>query len=130
MGYIDSVYYYGSYGGAETADDIDILIERASEIVNILTGGKIEAAGGIDGFADTFAKEKIQLATGAQVDYLDRNGGLSSLDSSTPVQMTLGKFSYMNGSGTSERNSFPVSSLARGHLEEAGLLIRSISVRY
>ncbi len=127
MGFITSDYYFGAYGGAETADDIDTLIDRAGEIIDILTGGKITGAGGIEKLPD-YAAERVKCAVAAEVDYLDRNGGLSSLDSSTPVQMTLGRFSYMNGAGTSERRSFPVSAMAEGFLELSGLLSRNIDI--
>lgn len=47
MGFITSDYYFGAYGGAETADDIDTLIDRASEIIDILTGGKLPGQGAL-----------------------------------------------------------------------------------
>lgn len=126
MGYINEDYYTNDYGGTEVSDDIDTLIERASEIIDIITGNGIARCGGFELLPSDFIKARVKLATAAQVDYLDRNGGLSSLDSSTPVQMTLGGFSYMNGSGTSERNSMPISPLAVSHLEATGLIYRGV----
>ena len=124
MSCITPDFYYSIYGGNETEDDIELLISRAEDIISSVTGYKLNKALKNDGFT----KEQIKLAVAAETDYLDRNGGLSALDSSTPVQMTLGHFSYMNGAGTSERRSFPVSSMAVSYLEPTGLLSRSIGL--
>ena len=80
MAYINSEYYYNSYGGAETSDDINILFERASEIIDILTDNAIQKNGGLINFLSSISN-KIKLAVAAQTDYLNRNGGLSFLDS-------------------------------------------------
>ena len=127
MLYITPDYYFNTYGGAPTGDDILLLIKKACEIIDIATNYSISKKGGVEAFNNDFIKNQIMLATAVQTDYLDRNGGLSSLDSSTPVQMTLGKFSYMNGAGTSERKSFPISSVTIGHLEATGLMYRGIN---
>lgn len=124
MSCITPDFYHNIYGGSETEDNIELLIKRAEDILNSVTGYKLSEAMKNDGFI----KEQIKLAVAAETDYLDRNGGLSALDSSTPVQMTLGHFSYMNGAGTSERRSFPLSSMAVSYLEPTGLLSRSIGL--
>ena len=128
MAFITEDYYINEYGAEPSEENIGALLERASEIVDMLSGGRISRMGGAENIADEYTKSRVMLAAAAEADYLDRNGGLATLDSSAPVQITLGKFSYMNGSGTSERRSFPVSPLAAAHLQNAGIMSRHMDI--
>lgn len=125
MTFITEDFYINEYGAEPVEENIGALLERACDIVDMLSGGRISREGDI---VDAYTKRRIMLAAAAEADYLDRNGGLATLDSSAPVQVTLGKFSYMNGSGTSERRSFPVSPLAVSYLQSVGFMSRHICV--
>ena len=121
--YIDRDYYLNVYGGIES-DDYDRLFIRASEMIDSVTGYRIKRMG-FDTLSE-FQRDQVRLATAAQAEHIEKNGGISSVDSSSAVQMTLGKFSYMNASGTAEGKRFSVSGSALAALEPTGLLNRSI----
>jgi len=104
-------------------EELEAILERAADIVDSVTGGRLNCAGER---LPPAVREKAVLAIFAEAAFIERNGGLSSLDSSSPVQMSLGKFSYMHASGTVERKAFPVSPLAVSYLEAVGLLGRSL----
>lgn len=106
-------------------DELELLIEISSDIINLVCNNKISRLGGIHSLPLDI-QEKIKLAVCAQTAFIDRNGGLSSLDSTTPAQMSLGKFSYMNASGTVERKGFTISPLAISYLESTGFLYRGL----
>ena len=125
MAYIDTDYYLNDYGGTES-DDYDRLFARAENDIDSITGYNIKAYG-FDNLTE-FQREQVRLAAAVQADHIEKNGGIYISDSSSAVQMTLGKFSYMNASGTSGKKSGSISSAAIAALEPTGLLCRSLAV--
>ncbi len=121
--YIDYDFYAEFFGAKEQSEDADRLFKLASEIIDSVTGHKISRLG-FDNL-DDFTREQVRLAAAAQTEYLDNyyDGGESSA-----VQMTLGKFSYMNSSGTAEKRRLPVSPLALSFLGQTGLIERKVGV--
>jgi hypothetical protein len=128
MAYV-TVDCYRAYNGAsyESADEgeLEAVLERATEVVDALTGGRLTGGRGVE-WLPPAVSDRLARAVCAEAAFIERNGGLSSLDSSQPVQMSLGRFSYMHASGTVERKAFPISPLAEAELEAAGLLCRVI----
>ncbi|MBQ8826898.1 MAG: hypothetical protein IJ007_07385 [Oscillospiraceae bacterium] len=125
MAYIDTDYYLNNYGGTQS-DDYDRLFARAENDIDSITGYRIKALG-FEALTD-FQREQVKLAAAAQADHIEKNGGIYASDSSSAVQMTLGRFSYMNASGTSSKKSVSVSSAAIAALEPTGLLCRSLTI--
>src|SRR5690554_8196516 len=79
MAYIDAEYYVNVYKGVDAGDDLDRYIERASDLVDQVTGYKI---------ADLSAlhpriQELVKKATAAQVEFYVLNGGPEGVDGST-----------------------------------------------
>ena len=71
VAYIDVEYYNNTYKGVDAGDDLDRYIERASDLVDQVTGYKI---------ADLSAlhpriQELVKKATAAQVEFYVLNGG-------------------------------------------------------
>lgn len=124
--YIDYDFYSEYYGETLPSEETDRIFKIASEIIDILTGYKIRRMG-FDKL-DSFTKEQVKLAAAAEADYYRKNGDFTDNDGSEAVQMTLGKFSYMNSSGTGKKNNFPVSPVALSCLETTGLLCRRTEV--
>ncbi|HNX64904.1 MAG TPA: hypothetical protein PKI60_06965 [Oscillospiraceae bacterium] len=116
MGYITEDYYNNVYKG-EAVSDLALLIERASDIVNMVTGYKI---GDVAGISSAFIAGQIQKATAAQVEYIDQNGGTTSGGLSSAA---LGKFSY---SGGNTEDKALICPLVYSYLEPTGLLYRGI----
>lgn len=125
MAYIDTDYYLNDYGGTPS-DDYDRLFARAENDIDSITGYCIKTAG-FEALTD-FQRCQVRLAAAAQADHIEKNGGIYASDSSSAVQMTLGKFSYMNASGTSLKKNGGISSAAIAALEPTGLLCRSVTV--
>ena len=125
MAYIDKDYYINVYGGTES-DECERLLERASSVVDRITGYRIRHIG-FDKLSE-FEREQVMLAAASQADHIEKNGGINSYDSAYAVQMTLGKFSYMNASGVSEKNRHSISEESISALEAAGLLCRRVNV--
>ena len=123
MSYIDKEYYLEIYGGCES-DDYDKLFARAENVIDSITGYRIKRAGFEN--LSAFQREQVKLAAAAQADFIEKNGGIYAEDSTTAVQITLGRFSYMNASGTGASHKKSVSSAALAALEPTGLLNRSI----
>lgn len=123
MSYIDKDYYLEVYGGCES-EDYDKLFAHAENIIDSITGYRIKCMGFEN--LSAFQREQVKLAAAAQADFIEKNGGIYAAESTSAVQMTLGKFSYMNSSGTGSNPKKSVSSSAIAALEPTGLLNRSI----
>ncbi len=119
-------YCSGLY--SDGSDELPALIQIASDMINSVCGGKIPDTDSLNALPDNII-HNVKLAVCAQTSYLERSGGLSSIDSPDPVQMSLGKFSYMNASGTAGRKYLSVSPLALSYLELSGLLYRGLRSR-
>lgn len=124
MSYADSDYYYNEYGGSECGEDVERLLERASGIIDMLTGYRIAR----EGFEKLGEKrcEAVKRAVCAQADLMERNGG----DTSEPAEVTIGRFRYVNASGSGSGNGGAYSEEAMGLLGAAGLLYRGTGVDF
>lgn len=122
MSYADSDYYYNEYGGSECTENVDRLLERASGIVDMLTGYRLSREG-IERLGE-IQREAVKRAVCAQADLMERSGG----DTSEPAEVTIGRFRYVNASGSESRDSGAYSAEAMGILGAAGLLYRGAAV--
>lgn len=123
MRYADSDYYYNEYGGSECVEDVERILERASGIVDMLTGYRISR----EGFERLGERqcEAVKRAVCAQADLMERNGG----DTSEPAEVTIGRFRYVNASESEGKGSGGVySAEAISILGAAGLLYRGVEV--
>lgn len=120
MGYITAEYYAAAYGN-ETVDDITLLIERASDIIDSMVIYPIDVK-----TLPPYALECLKKAAAAEVAYIDENGGIAALNTSALSQATLGKFSYSRSSNGGS-SKLPVSPLASAFLEQGGFLRRGLA---
>ena len=116
MGYITESYYNDTYKGEATTGDLAALIERASDVIDTITNYKIPD---ISEISSEFIKNQIMKATAAEVEYMDRNGGL---DDDNSDSVSLGKFSYNSSTGGKSN----ISKQAISYLEPTGYLYRGL----
>jgi len=111
MSYIDWKYFQDYAPNALSEDSFNEWIERASDVIDMLTFCRIPKAGGIDALSNQCA-EAVRKATAAQVLTLSMTGG-QMLNS-----VSLGKFSYSNADKNQldSINGIPLSGLVRGYL--------------
>lgn len=104
------------------------LIGEAEQVIDVLTGCKIIFRGYEN--LSKIEKTLVEKAVLAQAEYIRENGSVDSADSTEPVSVTLGSFSYSYGSSSAVKSvsSGGYSSAAIGYLEAAGLLSRRIGV--
>jgi hypothetical protein len=103
MAYIDLAYYRSEYMGIPILDDDELtsLIKRASVTVDGLTGYAVKVEG-LESFPQ-FVQDQFKLAVASQVEFLKTFGVTSSAFTSSPQNVSIGKFSYDNGQKTSAR---------------------------
>lgn len=118
----DENFYTDVYKGVPVDDDLNVLLDRASDIVRQNTLYRIDD---IEALPE-FMQENIKKAVCAQAEYINSNGGLDSISSGgTASGFSIGKFSMSaaSSSGTSS-GTVPASPLMLSYLEAAGLLYR------
>lgn len=96
MSYIDVDYYRNDYEGAPVDDDemLKRMIKRASDVIDQITGYKLQLSGVSFDVLAPFIKEQVKKATAAQTEYIALYGETSSNTMiETPV-MQVGKFRY------------------------------------
>ncbi|MDL2293206.1 hypothetical protein LJC60_01090 [Ruminococcaceae bacterium OttesenSCG-928-D13] len=116
------------------------LADRASEIIDALTGYKIPGAGGLDTFPQ-FIRDQVKKAVCAQVETMDAQGGNDTVvgngSDSNVKTASVGKFSFSTGSknggadtssGMEMLNGIPLSPLLKGYLWPTGLLYAGVVV--
>lgn len=131
MAYIDAEYYNNVYKGVDAGEDFERYAERASDLIDQVTGYKI---------ADLAAlhpriQELVKKATAAQVEFYALNGGPEGVDGSTDgsfSQVSIGAFQYQSGrinqqipAGKQEHRLAPA---ALAYLEPTGLLYQGVRV--
>lgn len=131
MGYITPEYYRDFYKGPEAGDDLEKLIERASDVVDQVTGYKIRDLEALP----PFVQQQIKKAVAAQVEYFVLNGGDEAVNAGQGdiVSVGIGRFNYTVGSVGSGRLTEPkeatrVSKATIAYLEPTGLLYRGLGV--
>lgn len=125
MGYIDEDYYKDDYKGEDAGDNLEKYIERASDIIDQLTGYKI------DDLEDypKFIKDLVKKATAAQVEMYAVKGGYTQAETGgTFDSVTIGKFSYSSGDKSKSSESSRFSPAAIGYLQATGLLYAGVGV--
>ena len=125
MGYITEDYYKQVYCGNDV-DGIDVLIERASDIIDNVTMMRI---GGEEGLArlSPVITERVRRAVAAEVEYLGAVGGTAEVETAAKCGgFSIGKFSVSGGSSSSDGAADTLSPTALNYLEPTGLLYRGI----
>ena len=123
MGYITEDYYRQVYCGNDV-DGIDVLIERASDIIDNVTMMRIGGEEGLARLSPVIA-ERVRRATAAEVEYLGAVGGTVEIETAAKLGgFSIGKFSVSGGSSTSGGADDSLSPTALSYLEPTGLLYR------
>lgn len=120
---IDKKYYTEIYKGVQVDDDLDVLLDRASDIVRQHTLYRLDNIG----IFPESIQESIKKAVCAQAEYIGTSGGLDSLNSDSVQNFSIGKFSMTESRKKSSGNSpssVPASPMMISYLESAGLLYR------
>lgn len=120
--------------GLSDDDEFTFLSERASDIVNDQTKGRINFFG-FDSFS-TGTQTAIQKATAAQIDILDSEGGQDAVNgggSGGIGSLTIGRYSEGRGGNVAGSNStykmidgVPIAPMIRTYLRETNLLYKGI----
>ena len=131
MAYIDAEYYVNVYKGVDAGEDFERYAERASDLIDQVTGYKI---------ADLAAlhpriQELVKKATAAQVEFYALNGGPEGVDGSTDgsfSQVSIGAFQYQSGRINQQipagKQEHRVAPAALAYLEPTGLLYQGVRV--
>lgn len=116
--YITKEFYRETFKGLDATDEeLDRYIKRASDKVDIITNYQI---GDINNQPD-FAKNAIQLATSAQVEFYVVQGGPENTGDIQSVR--IGNFQYTDGQQQARRD---VSNDTLDYLKATGLLYRGL----
>src|SRR5690606_13188923 len=130
VAYIDADYYTNIYRGADAGDDLEKYIERASDLIDQVTGYKIRDFDSLP----QFIQEQVKKATAAQVEFYVMQGGDEDVNAGNTdfARVAIDSFSYSVGSerGTSNsnRDEQRVSPATLAYLEPTGLLYRGLGV--
>ncbi|MED2978198.1 hypothetical protein P4284_16040 [Bacillus swezeyi] len=137
MSYITPDYYNNVYKGtaAPTTDDLERYIERASDVIDQVTGFKLYG-GKFEELPEGFIKEMVMKAAAAQVEFYVIKGGDAEVNAgeSSMDNVKIGSFSYSNGGskgsdGNSGGDSDRISKSTLSFLADTGLLYRGVFVR-
>ena len=130
MAYVDKQYYDDVYQGTEVDEtSFNKLAERASEIVDEITGYKLKTAFSFEKL-NTFFKDQVKKATAAQLEYLSLQGEGVEHGDSDISSVTIGKFNYSEGQNPTRltREQLRSSPAVIGYLKPTGLLYSGIDV--
>ncbi|MBR6618633.1 MAG: hypothetical protein IKL00_12315 [Oscillospiraceae bacterium] len=116
--------WHGSFNGTE--EELSLLLSRAADAVNnaiILSGYTVDSVPEI-------LKQSVCKAVCAQADYIESQGGVESLTEGSYSSVTLGRFSYSDGTqnGAVSASGGSLCILAKDYLESTGLLYRGVAV--
>lgn len=123
MPYIDQAFYNDVYKGIPMdAESFNKLVSRASDLIDMVTNYKLL---GIDLSKEpTLIQTNVKKAVAAQVEFMFSDGGELSIHGGSPSSVSIGGFSYTEGSGVKI-----VSEMARSYLRPTGLLYMGVGVR-
>src|SRR5690554_4264947 len=130
VAYIDADYYTNVYKGADAGDDLDRYIERASDLVDQVTGYKIKDFDSLP----QFIQDQVKKATAAQVEFYVMQGGDEDVNAGNTdfARVQIGSFGYSTGSErgmiTESKAERRVSPATLAYLEPTGLLYRGLGV--
>ncbi|WP_026584203.1 hypothetical protein [Bacillus sp. J33] len=123
MPYIDQAFYNDVYKGTPMdAETFTKLEKRASDVVDVLTNYRLA---GVDLLLEPeLIQTNVKKAVAAQIEYMYSEGGELSVHGGSPSSVSIGGFSYTEGSGVKI-----VSEMARSYLRPTGLLYMGVGVR-
>ncbi|MCS0652023.1 hypothetical protein [Cytobacillus firmus] len=123
MPYIDQAFYNDIYKGIQMdAETFKKLVSRASDLIDMVTNYKLLS---IDLSKEpTLIQTNVKKAVAAQVEYMFSDGGELSIHGGSPSSVSIGGFSYTEGSGVKI-----VSEMAHSYLRPTGLLYMGVGVR-
>jgi hypothetical protein len=131
LAYIDQTYYDSTYLGVPIpADTFPRLSERASDIIDQMTGYKIDDLSTMG----TFIEKQVKKATASQTEYLFTQGGETANHSTGEItSANIGNFRYTEqGNGANQsisREAQRTSPAVIGYLKVSGLLYAGVDVR-
>lgn len=123
MAYIDKTYYDETYKGVpiDNADTFSRLSERASDMIDQITGYKIKDINDLT----AFQQSQVKKATAAQTEFLAISGSESAVHGDSFQSVGIGSFNYSKNTGESEKR---ISPSVVGYLKQTGLLYSGVSV--
>lgn len=127
MPYVDSTYYTANYYGEPIpALQFPRYEERAEEVVDLLTLGRIKEIG----FSNLLpsVQDLVKKAVCAQIEYYEYSG-IDVASTGNPANWTVGKVSVGGSSrGTDEKQKYSsaVCPMTVALLEQTGLMYRGI----
>src|SRR5690554_7948692 len=130
VAYIDAEYYNNTYKGVDAGDDLDRYIERASDLVDQVTGYNIRDFEALP----PFIQEQVKKATAAQVEFYVLHGGPGGVDGTDGAfnQAAFGYFEYqtarMGQQTPAGKQEHRVAPAALAYLEPTGLLYRGVGI--
>ena len=116
----DAAYYTNVYKGTEVYDDLDVLLDRASDIVRQHTLYRLDDISKLP----NFMQDNVKKAVCAQAEYINANGGLEWLNSGGIASFSIGKFSMSGGSSGGASAKKIAAPTMLSYLEAVGLLYR------
>ncbi|MGV3265628.1 hypothetical protein [Cytobacillus pseudoceanisediminis] len=123
MPYIDQAFYNDVYKGTPMdAETFTMLEERASDVIDVLTNYRL--AGEDLSREPELIQTNVKKAVAAQIEYMYSEGGELSVHGGSPSSVSIGGFSYTEGSGVKV-----VSEMARSYLRQTGLLYMGVGVK-
>lgn len=115
--------WWGSFEGGD--NELEILLSRAADVVN---NAIYHSGEEVESISEAY-KTKVFKAVCAQADYIDSIGGIETMNESTCGSVSLGNFSYTEGSGSgSDKMGCTLCRQAEGFLMSAGLLYKGVNV--
>lgn len=117
-------YYINEWGGTfdGTERELQTLVSRAVDVINnaiCLSGKTVEES----------SDNRVFKAVCAQADYIISCGGIEYMNESGGGSVSLGKFSYSEGSGGgSSVSACSLCEQAREYLIPTGLLYKGVNV--
>ncbi|WHY63258.1 hypothetical protein [Cytobacillus firmus] len=123
MPYIDQAFYNDVYKGTPMDTETFTMLEkRASAVIDVLTNYRLA---GVDlSHKPELIRTNVKKAVAAQIEYMYSEGGELSVHGGSPSSVSIGGFSYTEGSGVKV-----VSEMARSYLRPTGLLYMGVEVR-
>ena len=130
MAYIDVEYYNNVYKGLDVGEDFERYAERASDLIDQITGYKIADLAVLH----PRIQELVKKATAAQVEFYVLNGGPEGVDGNDGNlnQVAIGSFEYqtsrMGQQIPAGKQEHRVAPAALAYLEPTGLLYQGVRV--
>lgn len=123
MPYIDQAFYNDVYKGTPMDTETFTMLEkRASDVIDVLTNYRL--AGEDLSHEPELIQTNVKKAVAAQIEYMYSEGGELSIHGGSPSSVSIGGFSYTEGSGVKL-----ISEMAYSYLRPTGLLYLGVGLR-